>query len=226
MDINKLLEIPEFAVAMERGKVMAKAYQEFTATVSVPHADVVTCSERLNKEDGGQYWRRALVRAFFAKVEGVIYCMKRIAYSCRFQPDVKFSEGELTSLIEKTHQPNDKGEVAAQRMQIPMKNNIKFAFSAYARAHLVDYKLNVGDNRWNDFKNSLLVRDRLTHPKEAHNLEVSDEELKSLQRAFDWFSECTKEVSDLADRALESKLRADLPPELMAQLDRFLETMK
>ena len=128
--------------------------------------------------------------------------------------------------LEKTYQPNDKGEVYDQRMQIPMKNNIRFAFRAYARAHLVDYQLDIGDNRWNDFKNSILVRDRLTHPKEVRNLEVSDEELQCLQRAFDWFSECTVEVSDLAQRALESKLRAELPPEQMAQLDRLLETMK
>src|SRR5262249_24849713 len=124
------------------------------------------------------------------------------------------------------YQLNDKGEVNEQRLQIPLKTNIKFAFRAYARAHLLDYKLNVGDNRWNDFKNSLAVRDRLTHPKEAENLEVSDEELKCLQRAFDWFSECTTEVSDLAERALESKVRAELPPEQMAELERLLEKMK
>jgi hypothetical protein len=211
---------------MERAKVTWNASEEFRATVSVLHSDFYTCSERLNKEGGSQYWRRALVRAFFAKVEGVIYCMKRIAHSCRFQPGVEFSDGELMVLIEKTYQPNDKGEVYEQRMQIPLKTNIKFAFSAYARAYLVDYKLNVGDNRWNDFKKSLLVRDRLTHPKEARNLEVSDEELGCLQRAFDWFSECTDEVSDLATRTLESKVRAQLPPEQMAELDRLLETMK
>jgi hypothetical protein len=226
MDINKLLENPDFALFLKRAKVTWDAYEEFKATVSVLHSDVVTCSERLNKEGGGQYWRRALVRAFFAKVEGVIYCMKRIAYSCRFQPGVEFSDGELMVLIEKTYQPNDKGEVDEQRMQTSMKNNIKFAFRAYARAHLADYKLNVGDNGWNDFRNSLAVRDRLTHPKEVRNLEVSDEELKCLQRAFDWFSECTAEVSNLAERALESKLRAQLPPEQMAELDRLLETMK
>ncbi|HKQ89263.1 MAG TPA: hypothetical protein VJZ77_01175 [Blastocatellia bacterium] len=221
--MNKLLENPDFALAMERGKVTWNAYQEFTATVSILHSDVVTCSERLNKEGGSQYWRRALVRAFFAKVEGVIHCMKRIAYSCRFQPGVEFSEGELMFLTEKTYQLNDKGEVYDQRMQTSLKSNIKFAFRAYARAHLVDYKLNVGDDTWNDFKNSLLVRDRLTHPKEVRNLEVSDEELKSLQRAFDWFSECQDKVSALSERALESKLRAELPPELMAQLDQLLE---
>jgi hypothetical protein len=138
---------------------------------------------------------------------------------------VEFSDGELMVLIEKTYQPNEKGEVGEQRMQIPLKTNIKFAFRAYARAHLVDYKLNVGDNRWNDFKNSLAVRDRLTHPKEVRNLEVSDEELKSLKSAFDWFSECTDNVSDLALHALESKARAQLTPEQFAEVELAIETM-
>jgi hypothetical protein len=105
-------------------------------------------------------------------------------------------------LIEKTYQPNEKGEVGEQRMQIPLKTNIKFAFRAYARAHLVDYKLNVGDNRWNDFKNSLAVRDRLTHPKEVRN-----------------------NVSDLALHALESKARAQLTPEQFAEVELAIETM-
>src|SRR6059036_2785433 len=111
--------------------------------------------------------------------------MKRIAFSCRFQSGVSFSVGDLMILLEKTYRPDDKGKAEEQRMQISLKNNIKFAFKAYARVHMTEYELNIGDSRWDDFKKSLSVRDRLMHPKRAQDLEVSDEEMNRLQRAHD-----------------------------------------
>ena len=132
--------------AKDRAAAMAEAYLGLNATIEILHADVSHSSERLKKE-GTQFWRRAIVRAIFAQVEGVVYCMKRIAFSCRLQPGVSFSVGELMILLEKTYRPDDKGKAEEQRMQLSIKNNIKFAFRAYARVHMTDYELNIGDYR-------------------------------------------------------------------------------
>lgn len=162
---------------------MTKAIEELNATIEVLHGDVQCCAAAL-AEQGSQFWRRTLVRAIFAQIEGVMFCMKAIAFACRHQPGVKFSVGELIVLIEKSYRPNDRGEAEEQRMQLSFSNNIKFTFKAFGRANLIDYALKVGDNRWNDLKNSLRVRDRLMHPKRSSDLYVSDDEMNELQRAL------------------------------------------
>jgi hypothetical protein len=134
-----------------RAQAMVQAYEELNATITILHVDATHCSEQL-KEVGGQFWRRALVRAIFAHMEGVVYCMKRIAFSCRLQPGITFSIGDLMILKEKSYRPNDQGEAEEQRMQLSFTNNIKFAFRTFALVHLTDYRLNVGDHRWDDLK--------------------------------------------------------------------------
>lgn len=59
----------------DRAVAMAEAYLGLNATIETLHADVSRSSERL-KEEGTQFWRRAIIRAVFAQVEGVIYSLQ------------------------------------------------------------------------------------------------------------------------------------------------------
>jgi len=174
------------AAKLQKAHGMVQAYQEFIATVAVLTKDVEHCAEMANSTQE-QFWRRSLVRAFFADVEGTIYRMKQIAYACREQTGVSFSTGEEHVMLEKAYSLDDKGLVQEQRMQITLLNNMRFSFSIYARAHTSDYKLNVSDNRWNDFRASVKIRDRLMHPKRAADLDVSVDEMSTLQNAYDWY---------------------------------------
>jgi hypothetical protein len=170
--------------------------------------------------------KNSKIRGFLSRLlPNLIHTSERIAYSCRHQPDVQFSDGELMVLNEKTYYPNDKGEVDEQRMQISVTNNIKFAFKVYARVHLVHYSLNIGDSRWDDFKKAMLVRDRLTHPKKVSDLEVTDEEVMRLNRAHDWYSECLDELLNLSIRSLENNVKSKLTREQSAEFDRAMSIM-
>ena len=75
---------------------MVKTYEEFNAAIEILHDDVELCARELNKNDL-QVWRRALVRALFAMVEGVVYRMQQIALNASHQPRVAFSPVNLRS---------------------------------------------------------------------------------------------------------------------------------
>lgn len=111
-------------------------------------------------------------------------------------------------------------------MQLSIINNIKFAFRTYARAHMTDYELNIGNSKWDDFKKSLTVRDRLMHPKRVEDLEVSDEEMDRLQRAYDWFTAATLEVMNLSLENMTKDVKSKLTAEQAEQLDRVLHSIK
>lgn len=69
------------------------------------------------------------------------------------------------------------------------------------------------------------VSDRLTHPKRSQDLAVSDDEMTELQRAFDWFTECTHDVMQLGLEALTKDVKSKMTNGQAAQLDGVLEAI-
>ncbi len=106
---------------------MVKAYAEFNAAIEILHDDVEFCARELNKSDL-PVWRRALVRALFAMVEGVIYRMQQIALNASHQPRVTFSPGELQALSEKSFELDGNGKVLERQIRTSLKGRIRFAF--------------------------------------------------------------------------------------------------
>jgi hypothetical protein len=119
-----------------------KAYAEFNAAIEILHDDVEFCARELNKNDL-PVWRRALVRALFAMVEGVIYRMQQIALHASHQPRVAFSPGELQLLSEKSFELDGNGKVLERQIRTSLKGRIRFAFRAYARVHIAEYEVDV-----------------------------------------------------------------------------------
>ena len=57
----------------------------------------------------------------------------------------------------------------------------------YAKSFGSEFKLNLSGQGWQSLCKSVKVRDRLMHPKELSDLEVSDEEILYTKKAIDWF---------------------------------------
>jgi hypothetical protein len=205
-------ENPIDEAKLAQGQRMVEAYQQLIATATILHDDLAFSAELLNR-DGDQFWRRALIRAFFAQVEGMTNCLRRIAFDCRFQPNVNFSLSEEVILSQESYELDDKGEVKTKQVKTPLLSYIKFCFKAYARAHLAEYELNVGDSRWDDFRRSVKIRDRLMHPKSSTDLKVSDEEMEMVHRAYSWFDECVLAVSKLSEKVLSNNVEGQLKQE-------------
>jgi hypothetical protein len=53
------------------------------------------------------------------------------------------------------------------------------------------------------------IRNRLTHPKELRDLEVSDTEIKTLRKAMRWFSDTVLDVAQAHKRGLRPATRQD-----------------
>jgi hypothetical protein len=144
-----------------------------------------------------QFWRRTAVRAIFALIEGVVYRMKQLAYEVHAYEGTLLPSADVASLLlEESYELNDKG-VAITRPNYPqIEKNIKFAFASVARAYNITYQLNFGDVRWDAFKKTLKVRNRLTHPKNTQDLIVSDEEAAIMMVAYIWFLSSMKALVD------------------------------
>ena len=72
--------------------------------------------------------------------------------------------------------------------------NLQFAFHMYAKAMSLAYSLPKHENGWDKFKTSIMIRDRLTHPKVPLDLEVSKDNVVTVLTGFKWIQDCQKQL--------------------------------
>ena len=128
--------------------------------------------------------RRLLVRTVFAFIEAVMFNLKITAVGSKRADS--FSAGEMALAKEEDYELDDSGAVKIRSARIRFLSNFRFAFTVAAKASGSDYKIDVGGTGWQSLRDTVPVRDRLMHPKRVADLAVTDEEIRSLMRAFEW----------------------------------------
>ncbi len=134
---------------------------------------------------GGVAQRRLLVRTLFSVLEAQAFVLKQHALESLRYGKVSFTPKELDGLEEKG------------KRFLPVKDNLKLAIRAYARARAVE-PLDL-ENYEPSFSRALTVRHRITHPKHPSDLEISTEEAQALGRA-------SAMVKDLAQWRTDTEL--------------------
>jgi hypothetical protein len=186
--------------------------------------DLETCHENLIQsfsdgvvEDGGaivadyEFHARQLIRAVFAYIEAVTFSVKLSAASKCMRDNVEISPPERYFAIEIAYDINDNGEVTERKAHIRLISNIRFALSIYERAFGLTSEFDPKLEWWTCLKESIKVRDRLTHPKFPRDVDVSGDEIVKALKAKDGFSE-------LLYRYLE--LSGELPSEEALKAER------
>lgn len=142
----------------------------------------------------GQFWRRAYARAFFAYVEGNLYQMKQVAYAMRNEPSISFSEGDILLMREEAYELKDNGTVRTTKAKLKLEYNFRFAFQVYGKAIGKPLGIDYGTEGWKALRSSILVRDRLMHPKEPEKMTITDDEEQVMTKASLWFSQLVEQV--------------------------------
>jgi len=135
------------------------------------------------------FTRRIYIRTFFAMTEGQNFIRKQEALDYFFQSldsksfysrflrenglKLKFSDKEIIKLHEKE--------------LLRLNDNLKFSLRMLARAVFSDVKLDFGSEGWQSFRKAVKIRDRITHPKLEQEFDISDEDMKIVHIAADWF---------------------------------------
>ncbi len=136
--------------------------------------DVTDCWMALKTSDE-QVNRRNYVRAVFALVDGFLSALKAYVIeewkAGRFNP----APSEMPLLLEENYDVDDTGKVRTRAAFIPIKNNVRFTFDIFARAHGVVERPDYSEPGWQAFQTAARVRNRVTHPKVTADLDIADE---------------------------------------------------
>lgn len=135
------------------------------------------------------WWKRSAYRAMFAWIEGYVYGMKQVVLRAYMVGTaIELSRSELSFLYEETYSI-DKGKTRTKNVFVRLESNIRFTFSVFERIYNLEPMIDAGSQDWQNFCSAIEVRNRLTHPKAAEDLNVTEKELMLLTFVLNWFSQ-------------------------------------
>ncbi len=88
--------------------------------------------------------------------------------------------GDYTYRIEKN------GRIEGQEQRFPFLNYTAFVLRSLCEESYVEPNF-FSDNGWSEFQKAVQIRHRLTHPKIDTDLDISDQEVKTMRAALAWF---------------------------------------
>jgi len=123
-------------------------------------------------------------------IDSYCYKLKEIIYLESRRKRLPISSKDLNYIVEisKDSQGN------LRRSHISCECNIKYILEKLALIYKKTWRLGDHSKEWVTFLSSIEIRDRLTHPKIARDLEVSDEDFSRVGSSLGWLLSCFSEV--------------------------------
>jgi hypothetical protein len=145
-------------------------------------ADVEIAQKALAGSDS-QFARRTLVRTVFAAVEGICWEIKWFVYR---QVEGELLPYERVAVLGESYAVFKSGKISKKSNYMPTITLIRLLINLVKKFDQV-YEADLGGEGWSGFQHAVEVRNRITHPKRAIDLDVSDEDVIKTSAGYKWF---------------------------------------
>ncbi|MDP1862350.1 MAG: hypothetical protein Q8K52_00410 [Thiobacillus sp.] len=132
------------------------------------------------------YAQRALVRAHFALIEGLSYSLRQVTLASLHGTEF-LTEAEVALLREERYSIDEKGHPKAIQQFLKFPDSLLFSIRCYIKNHVATFDPDTQHPGWSAMRRAVKVRDRVTHPKTAESLDLSNEDLQSFADAAAWW---------------------------------------
>lgn len=163
----------------------ADALAQLKATWAILDADLAAAVE-YGRVDNTPYAQRALVRTFFAAVEGLSYQMRQVTLASLAGTGL-VSEQETQLLREVRRYIDEKGREKETTAFLKFPESLLFSLSIYAKNHGATFEVNKSEAGWSALQHAAKVRNNVTHPKTPESLTLSNDDLQALMDASRWW---------------------------------------
>jgi hypothetical protein len=152
-----------------------------------------------------QFIRRSLTRSAFAYFEGSLFYFKQsiaglklVQYFQKMRSDKDcFEISPHTGFLgDYKYQLNDKGEIKKTVAFIPFETNLIYTFKEASETYFSSYKIDKNKTGWKVMMRAKKIRNRITHPKSAAEMEINDSEIQFVIEAANWFESAVNELLD------------------------------
>jgi len=132
--------------------------------------------------------QRNYVRTVFAMIEGALNVMCRIIFEAKDLDRWKLSEEEIDTIADSiSFFKQDTAKKKKKKSFKPLSERIKVAFKISNRLLKEDCNMDFAGKDWDNFKKTMQIRNRLSHPKTSNDLEITKEEIRLTDLTRDWF---------------------------------------
>ncbi len=133
--------------------------------------------------------RRSFVRACYAFMEGVVTRAETLATLIRVIRNEEVPPKQARTMLNGILR-QDKNQVSSvEHDKRNFASRVKDSFKALSAATEKPFDLSNQHREWADFTVAVKIRDRITHPKIAEDLAISNDELLLIVRSGTWFHE-------------------------------------
>ncbi len=192
--------------------------------------DVLVAHKRL-EHDESQTSRRDFIRTLFAAVEGIVW---------QFRENIRGAAedlGELSpqlamALTETSYSVGENGKLIEQQRFIPLPTMIRLVTNV-AKELAPALEIEINGEGWGDLKRTIVIRNRVTHPKGISDLNISSDDTKAAWSGLFWLlsyvervmeAVCTAQADYLHHlKTLVKELKAGDPAALEAYRKAFTE---
>jgi hypothetical protein len=165
------------------GDAVRKLCQEMERTTTPFEEDMNFAVKQLQSDGTNQFWRRTVIRCFFATTEALLWHMKHIAPNLSLISGVALTDDELANAKGMKWVVRSKGKV---QRRLNFRDNVRASFALFAKSFGVPITIKY-DAGFDAFCETYKLRNRLMHPKKPSDPDVSDAEIATGQRGVAWF---------------------------------------
>jgi len=176
------------AIQDEMARELIEAKREFFSSL-----------ENKPRIEDRQFILRAWTRALCAAVDAWSYLLKQWILSYDTEGVIKLDFGHKVIIDQHTYHLNDNGTIGVNWRTLNIVRHFKFTFNLYAKYINPGVKpeFNAG---WRSFKNMVDIRNRITHPKCAADLQLSKTDEEDIVNAATWWANQMWKLLDLGER--------------------------
>ncbi|MDM7939709.1 MAG: hypothetical protein QUS07_05125 [Methanothrix sp.] len=193
----------------------------FDALSSTLEEDANSALE-LAKRDPSQFNLRQAHRTVFTAIEGLVSLLKDQVLALFPMNRGYYTDAEVALLREEAFYLNGKGDAITRDCFLRLEDNLKFAWKMYFREIPFEPSLCFSGPCWASFQQALRKRNCVTHPKSTNDLNVTADDLTTLEVAYSWVRCTTTRNSAKAiitmRGVLFSPILSDLPVDLSVWL--------
>ncbi len=175
-------------------KNLGKTLKELLDVSEVLRQDIESLFAAYRDDWSSQPLRRMFVRAYWSMIEGEVFCLKQFTLRSCELGGKSLSAEEHVFLSESRAIVDEKGSALLKHVYVDTLSNLKQTLKISASKFELKWAPDFSTQGWKNISLSLELRHRITHPKTAAELTISDSELTTQKEAFAWFLETFNEL--------------------------------
>lgn len=179
-------KLEALAVAVEEDR---KTFDDLLDLAKTLIEDFASLREVVKTMGPSPHLRRIFVRTSYSNCEGFVWVMKQLAVRSGASFDPPLTDSERALLNDMMPRLHDSGEVREEKAKVTLAQNVLFLAKVLKRMKdCGEFELQPRSEGWRNFFEGVKVRDRLTHPKRASEMQVSDDEMTMVRDGVLWLT--------------------------------------